>query len=703
MTNQEVKLVITAQDQTQQAILSTGNGLKYLEGTATRLSIQFVALKTAVMGVANTLRVPIDMMIGWVKAAGAAQEAQAGLRQAMQSMGRYSDEFYKQMLQAASDLQKITTFEDDAIVSGQKFLMTYKQIPDELMPRATAAMVDLAAIMGGDLSSAANMVGKAAMGLSGELRRVGITIDEDVAKSGDFAKILSEIEKQVGGQAKALAQTGIGPWKQALNLWGDSKEALGEIVLVITEGMVPALSDWADGVRILAAEWSAFMRNDSSAVLKKQAEAIEAQIKELQKPHAVYGLSMPGWDSDYKAKADAQIEVLKKQLAIVNQSIANETKGVFEPKKGGPRPGGDSAAPDSKTIEAQKDATREIYESWAAYDEKQDQEREAALKRFEEAKNREIETATSAAREIYQSMGSYEDEQDREREAALKKFADQAEEIKSTWREIYQSMGSYEDEQDREREAALKKFADQAEEIKSTWREIYQSMGDYEDEQDRERAEALKRFAKESQENLKGLLDFTQRTADAMEQNFSDLFFDVMQGKFTDLGDYAKAVFRSIQRAAADYLGQSLMEGIFGKKDASGKRTGGWITSAVSWIGGLLKHSGGMMSEPGQVRYVPSILFAGAPRFHSGIGPGERPAIIRDDEGVFTPGQMKALGAAAGRSGDIHIHFDAIHIHAIDSKSFHEIAARNPQAIIAPWLDALQKGGQLRNAIKGAL
>jgi hypothetical protein len=33
-----------------------------------------------------------------------------------------------------------------------------------------------------------------------------------------------------------------------------------------------------------------------------------------------------------------------------------------------------------------------------------------------------------------------------------------------------------------------------------------------------------------------------------------------------------------------------------------------------------------------------------APRFHDGIGPGERAAVIRDDESVLTPGQMRALG-----------------------------------------------------------
>jgi hypothetical protein len=47
-------------------------------------------------------------------------------------------------------------------------------------------------------------------------------------------------------------------------------------------------------------------------------------------------------------------------------------------------------------------------------------------------------------------------------------------------------------------------------------------------------------------------------------------------------------------------------------------------------------------------RFVHPSYFDGAPRFHGGIGPGERPAILRHDESVLTPGQMRALGRMAG-------------------------------------------------------
>jgi hypothetical protein len=53
-------------------------------------------------------------------------------------------------------------------------------------------------------------------------------------------------------------------------------------------------------------------------------------------------------------------------------------------------------------------------------------------------------------------------------------------------------------------------------------------------------------------------------------------------------------------------------------------------------------------------RYIHPAYFDYAPRHHVGIGPGEHAAVIRDDEGVFTAGQMRAL--APVQRGDVHIY-----------------------------------------------
>jgi hypothetical protein len=50
---------------------------------------------------------------------------------------------------------------------------------------------------------------------------------------------------------------------------------------------------------------------------------------------------------------------------------------------------------------------------------------------------------------------------------------------------------------------------------------------------------------------------------------------------------------------------------------------------------------------PTFTRTVPASIFHDAPRFHSGIGPGERAAIIEDTESVLTPGQMRQLSPSS--------------------------------------------------------
>ena len=64
-------------------------------------------------------------------------------------------------------------------------------------------------------------------------------------------------------------------------------------------------------------------------------------------------------------------------------------------------------------------------------------------------------------------------------------------------------------------------------------------------------------------------------------------------------------------------------------------------------------HSGGMADEPSFYRAMPVSVFEAAPRYHSGHNlpwnPSfEQPAVIRRDESVLTPGQMRTLANMGG-------------------------------------------------------
>ena len=140
----------------------------------------------------------------------------------------------------------------------------------------------------------------------------------------------------------------------------------------------------------------------------------------------------------------------------------------------------------------------------------------------------------------------------------------------------------------------------------------------------------------------------------SMEDNMT-AFFDSTSEKFLNFKDLALSILRDISNAlikelitkplVAGMVGGgggwgSLIGGLFGSMFGSG---GGGFTAGQGYTA-TPRHSGGIMDEGGPTRRVPALSFANAPRYHDGFAPNEIPAILNRDEGVFTPGQMKALG-----------------------------------------------------------
>jgi len=227
----------------------------------------------AAFGGFMVIRSSIRWINDFMESAGKQQQSVAGMEQAMRSMGRYTPQLRDELIGLAQGFQQVTTFGDEATIEGTKFLLTYKAITDDLLPRSIKTMLDLAALMGGDTRQAANMLGKASMGLAGELRRVGITIDDNIGKSGDFAAILGEIEKQVGGQAEALARTGYGGLVQLRNLTGDAEEQFGELALKIGQaGIFDLLKEKLIGVTDKMELW---IEQNDAIIKQKVPEYIE--------------------------------------------------------------------------------------------------------------------------------------------------------------------------------------------------------------------------------------------------------------------------------------------------------------------------------------------------------------------------------------------------------------------------------------------
>ena len=141
----------------------------------------------------------------------------------------------------ATELQKTTLFEDDAVIAADALLLTFTSIGKDIFPTATKTMLDMSQALGQGLKDSAIQLGKALndpiQGMTA-LRRVGVSFTEEqiaqvkvMQESGDLMGaqklILGELEKEFGGSATEAAQGLAGEWVHLKNSFGDLMEDIG--------------------------------------------------------------------------------------------------------------------------------------------------------------------------------------------------------------------------------------------------------------------------------------------------------------------------------------------------------------------------------------------------------------------------------------------------------------------------------------------
>lgn len=180
-------------------------------------------------------------------------------------------------------------------------------------------------------------------------------------------------------------------------------------------------------------------------------------------------------------------------------------------------------------------------------------------------------------------------------------------------------------------------------------------------------ARALHRYADEATNAAKNSERVFGNAANKIEDTLVDM---VSTGEFSmkKLGDLVMSIEQDILRSflrenvtgpiaqgLSDMLGGghggggsgggifgNLFSSIFGGSSGSSSG-GGFFSSIGSWFSGLF-HEGGIVGETlAARRAVSPLLFAGAPRFHSGLMPDEFPAILQKGETVLPKG-MKGNG-----------------------------------------------------------
>ena len=232
-----------------------GKDLKGVDKSMKRMRLTTTGLQRAVGVLRNKLLLFTFATAGIIavtrKVVAAFIEQETAVRKletVLRSTGGVAGITSRQLQSLAAELQSVTIFGDETIITAQSLLLTFTQIGSDVFPQALEAILNVSTAMGTDLQSSVLQLGKALndpiLGVAA-LTRVGIQLTETqkeqikiFAEQGKTAEaqkiILGELETQFGGLARAMVDTTEGAIKQMTMAFGDMTEVIGE-------GLAPAI------------------------------------------------------------------------------------------------------------------------------------------------------------------------------------------------------------------------------------------------------------------------------------------------------------------------------------------------------------------------------------------------------------------------------------------------------------------------------
>ena len=286
----------------------------------------------------------------------------------------------------AAKLQTVTNFGDEKIISAQSKLVTFTKITGDEFRRTTEAAADLAVRMEMDLTSATVQLAKALndpVANLGALSRAGIQFtkeQKDTVKalweSGRAAEaqriILSELETQFGGSARAARDTFGGALKSLGNAAGDLLEAdnlggaadkieelttllqsqetkaaatsLANAMIAAFAGATKAITGTVNVVRFLAEELAASIAGPAIGDMVRLTEELAEKETKLATIRANLARGVSGHAKRNWLKREQE---LTEEVAYLKKAIAISEEGFVTPKiarqakvvSAGPAPG----------------------------------------------------------------------------------------------------------------------------------------------------------------------------------------------------------------------------------------------------------------------------------------------------------------------------------------------------------------------------
>ena len=627
----------------------------------------------------------------------------------LKSTGQAAGYNLDQLKEMASAMQGLTTVGDETILGGMSLLATFKLIRGEAFERSTMSALDLSEVLQTDLKSAMIQIGKAMndpIANLSAMSRAGIQFTKDqkltiktLWEAGRQAEaqslILDELESQFGGTAKAARNTFGGALKVLQNSLGDTAEQMGSALFPELKRLTKQFGDWAD-------ENHRFIRQNIPAYIGQIAKSMGNMVDASLKLVAVSSSFPPGTLGAMGAGIIGGLlfgglgpGFIVGSLAFIAQEVNSNAK-VYKDAF-------------SKTIfgdiilgfQQATDRTNELLR-WLGVLDKYSMKVGTGMRDALSWKQKGDSGGTGIT-----TGGGFEG--GKEKPAPPPPAWTLLKADKKVIPVLTDMWATYYDKQTQQAAEAATAKAEVLNSIypesnKKTVMVLTDMWATYNTEQvqaaaamSAEKAETLRLWEEENKKTSGRMLQLSERTAWAMQESFSDVFYDQMKGKLESFKDYFSAFLDTMQRAWADIMGQMMTQWIFGQ-DMKG---GGMLSQAWSFISGALggvSGGGNTATSLSSARWSPRAaggpVSVGSPYLVGERGPE---LFVPNKSGNIIPD--KNLAGGGGGRGDT---YNVYNITANDAASFVDLARRSG-AVPLLAAENLADNGSLRKAIAESL
>lgn len=181
-----------------------------------------------------------------VKAAAEDEVSQAKFRESLKDSAGVTDDFVDSLDDVIEKMQFMSGFSDGQLRDGLGRLTRSTEDVTEAQELLELAM-DISRGTGKDLDTVVGNLAKAHDGNTTALERMGVPLDDNITKSGDFKDITDELTRLFGGQASEYADTYQGKLDIVNQRLGELKESAGAKLLDPLGKLLEMVNDVAAG------------------------------------------------------------------------------------------------------------------------------------------------------------------------------------------------------------------------------------------------------------------------------------------------------------------------------------------------------------------------------------------------------------------------------------------------------------------------